>query len=248
MSFADHFSGIAPDYAAFRPRYPELLVDVLADRSPSTRTVWDVGCGTGQLSVALARRFDAVIATDAAAAQIDAAEPHPRVSYACAPAERSGLADHVADLVVVAQAAHWFDWPRFVAEAARVARPGALVALLSYGNHDIVDASPAILDAMQTYRDAVETFWPRGREHIMNGYRDLEMPWPAVEAPAIDMTMTWDREQLLGYIRTWSATQRRSAAEGPAAIDRLHTEWRRTWSDGVRYVVRWPLIVKLARR
>jgi trans-aconitate methyltransferase len=110
MTFADHFSQVAARYAAYRPHYPAALVDALADRADTRGVAWDVGCGSGQLSVALAKRFARVIATDPSRAQLDAALHHPSVDYRCEPAEASTVAD--ADLVVAAQAAHWFDWPR----------------------------------------------------------------------------------------------------------------------------------------
>ncbi len=44
------------------------------------------------------------------------------------------LPDAAADLIVVAQAAHWFDWPAFQTEARRVLRPGGVLAIWSYGN------------------------------------------------------------------------------------------------------------------
>ena len=68
-------------------------VDYLADLCSATpaRRALDCGCGTGQLAVLLARRFEQVIATDASAHQIENAEPHARVTYRVAPAERSGL-------------------------------------------------------------------------------------------------------------------------------------------------------------
>src|SRR4051812_14537823 len=120
MGFADHFSTISARYAAYRPHYPAALVELLAMHAPARHLAWDVGCGTGQLSVALATRFDQVIATDPSAAQIAAASAAPRVTYRCEPAEASTLETQSCDLVVAAQAAHWFDWPRFVAEVARV--------------------------------------------------------------------------------------------------------------------------------
>ena len=42
---------------------------------------WDAACGNGQASVGLARCFDHVTATDLSPEQIDAAEPHPGVTY-----------------------------------------------------------------------------------------------------------------------------------------------------------------------
>src|SRR5439155_16820661 len=107
--FKNHFSDRAAAYAARRPTYPPALAEFLAEVAPRRELAWDSGCGSGQLSVLLAGRFEQVIATDASAEQIAQARPHPKVRYAQAPAEASGLPAAVVDLAVAAQAAHWFD-------------------------------------------------------------------------------------------------------------------------------------------
>ena len=113
--FKDHFSERSADYAANRPTYPPQLAGFLAEHSPGRTLALDCGCGTGQLSVQLAEHFAEVVATDASAAQIAAATPHPRVRYRVAPADASGLEPVSADLIVAAQAAHWFDLDAFYA-------------------------------------------------------------------------------------------------------------------------------------
>lgn len=188
-----------------------------------------------------------MIATEPAQALLDAAPRHPRVEYRLARAEDPVLPEHSVDLSVAAQAAHWFDWPRYVAEVARVTRPGGLVALVCYG---IMHVDGADADALVTryYHDDVGPYWPAGREHIENGYRDLVWPWPAVEAPPLEMTATWTRDELVGYLATWSATVRLVNAQGPAAFDRLRANLARIWPDDERRAVTWPLTVRLARR
>lgn len=245
MTFADHFSTITRRYAVYRPTYPPALVDALAART-TPDVAWDVGCGNGQLSIALANRFSHVIATDPSQAQIDAAFRHPRVTYDVTRAEASGLTDASVDLIVAAQAAHWFDWPRFVSEAGRIAKPGALVALVSYG---IVlvdgDAGAAVT---HYYRNVVGKYWPPGREHVENGYRDLHMPWPAVEAPQLEMRAEWTRDELLGYVSTWSATVKLVETVGTAPVDALRAQLASTWPDDERRTIRWPLALHFARR
>jgi len=244
-SFADHFSALAARYAAYRPHYPAELTGLLADRCARHDVAWDVGCGSGQLSAALAARFSRVIATDPAQAQLDHAEHHPRVEYRCPSAEASGLPDASVDLAVAAQAAHWFDWPRFVIEAGRVVQPGGVVALVTYRNVELAGLAGAQL--VDYYRD-IEPYWPNGRVHVNNRYRDLELPWPALAAPPIEMTATWTRDELVGYITTWSATARFVAARGEARLDELRRCLAAVWPDDEPRTVSWRLTIKLARR
>jgi SAM-dependent methyltransferase len=247
MTFADHFSTIAAKYAAYRPRYPRALVDALADLTPHHAAVWDAGCGNGQLSVALAERFARVIATDPSQAQIDAAIAHPRVEYRTTSAEHSLLDAASVDFVVAAQAAHWFVWPEFVAELQRVARPEALLALVSYGIL-IVDGDDVNAIIARYYREDAGPYWPKGREHVENGYRDFVLPWKEIQAPAVDMIATWTRDELLGYISTWSATVKLVAARGEAPYVALQAALAEVWPDPETRTIRWPPGIRVARR
>ena len=77
------------------------------------------------------RYFRCVLATDASARQIEIAEPHAQISYRIAPAEASGIDSLSVDLIVVAQALHWFETDRFFAEAQRVLKDDGVLAVSS---------------------------------------------------------------------------------------------------------------------
>lgn len=103
------------EYARYRPEYPDTLFEFFAACCEHRRLVWDCATGNGQAAVSLGRYFDAVIATDASATQIDSALEAFSVVYRVAPAEASGITQCSVDLVTVGQALHWFDLPRFFA-------------------------------------------------------------------------------------------------------------------------------------
>jgi SAM-dependent methyltransferase len=221
-------------------------VTALAERCERRELAWDAGCGNGQLSVSLADRFEQVIATEPSQAQIDAALAHPNVEYRREPAEKSTLGNASVDLAVAAQAAHWFDWRRYVDEVERVARPGALVALVSYGILLVEGEASRII--AHYYKDVVGPYWPPGRQHVENGYRDLAWPWPSVDAPAVDMTAEWTRDELVGYVTTWSATVKLVQTAGPSAFEAFQAKLATVWPDEERRSVKWPLAIRLARR
>ncbi|HEY6853638.1 MAG TPA: class I SAM-dependent methyltransferase [Gemmatimonadales bacterium] len=224
--------------------YPAALVDCLADLAPARDLAWDAGCGSGQLSLLLAQRFDRVIATDASAEQIAHAAPHRHVEYRCAPAEVSGLTDGIADLAVAAQAAHWFDLPGYYAEVRRVARPGAVVALVSYGTVRADASVGPLID--QFYSDALGPLWPPERRLVEDGYRSLPFPFTEVTTPPFEIRVDWTLADMMGYIETWSAVRAMERVEGRGPIVAFEKQLARAWGDSkATRPVRWPLSLRV---
>jgi len=241
--FKDHFSGVASAYAAHRPTYPAAVIDYLADQLTRHDVAWDAGCGSGQLSTLLPARFARVIATDPSADQIAQARAQPGVEYRQASAEASGLEPGSVDLAVAAQAAHWFELPRYYAEVRRVVRPGGLVALLAYGVVHVDRDLIAIVDRF--YWQTLAGFWPQERKIVEEGYRSLPFPFAELQAPAFAMTATWSLAQLLGYVRTWSAVQAIERERGGDAYTGFARALTGVWGDPSRQrVVRWELAVR----
>jgi SAM-dependent methyltransferase len=245
QAFKDHFSTHAAQYAAYRPRYPAALIDYLASISPARNLALDVGCGTGQLATALAERYSRVIAIDASAQQIANAAPCERVEYRIAPAERSGVADSSVDLVTAAQAAHWFDLEAFYAEARRVAKSEAALALITYGT-GYIEAGDVDTILQHFYSTVLGPYWPPERRIVEDGYKSLPFPFREIEPPSFEMEASWSLHELLGYVFTWSAVRGAEKALGRAPIDAFQTEMTRAWGDPERRErIRWPLSLRV---
>jgi SAM-dependent methyltransferase len=243
--FKDHFSGHSRDYRAFRPTYPPGLFASLAAAAPGCGLAWDCGTGNGQAAVGLASHFDRVFATDASAEQIRHAEPHPRVEYAVAPAERCPLPDVTADLVTVTQALHWFDLDRFYAEVRRVCRPGGLLAATCYYDPS---AGPDVEPVLRRWTETVRPYWTPERAWVDAGYRTIPFPFPELPAPGFELTVEADLAWFLGYLGTWSATRLFAKANGSDAMDRFGPEFASAWGDPARVrTVRWAFNVRLGR-
>jgi SAM-dependent methyltransferase len=245
--YADHFSRLAPAYASCRPGYPDELFTYLAGLLDRHELAWDCAAGSGQATVPLARIFQRVLATDASAAMLDQAPRHPGIEYRVA-GERSGLGPGTADLVTVAQALHWLDTDRFYVEAARVLAPGGILGVWTYGTQYLDD--PAIDTQLQRfYTDVVGPYWPGERRHVESGYRTLPFPFPELEPPSFAMEERWSLSELLGYLRTWSATQRFRESQGRDPVDQLGVEIEPLWGGTASLrTIRWPLSLRVGRR
>lgn len=227
---ANWFDQGGTGYARFRPEYPPELSEWLAQIAPSARQAVDVGCGSGQLTTQLARHFDAVIGLDPSDDQIENAISHPRIGYICSSAEALPVADHSTDLITAAQAAHWFDRPAFYGEARRIAAPNAAIALISYGVLQINDT--ALMDRfIRFYRDDLGPFWPPERKLVDGGYAEVDFPFAEIPKPDLSIRLTWQLQDFLGYLSTWSAVRRAIEADRRSLLDSFTAEFSAIWGD-----------------
>lgn len=231
-------------YARYRPDYPDELAGFMAEAAPDTRLALDVGCGNGQFTRQLGDHFDAVVGSDPSAEQIAHAVPHPRVRYEVGPAERLGAEARSVSLITAAQAAHWFDLPRFYAEARRVATAGAVIALISYG---VARLDPELDARFQSfYGDELRSYWPPERRLVDTGYASVDFPFRALPAPDLRIIRDWSAEAFLGYISTWSAIRRVREAGRDAILAAFSRDVLKLWGDPeVPRRITWPINMRL---
>lgn len=130
---ARSFDLIADAYDRARPSYPDEAVAWLLDGVDDTdgARVLELGAGTGKLTEQLVSRGCRVVATDPSEAMLARLGARaPRVVRIASTAEQLPLVPGVCDLLVAAQAFHWFDAPAVLGQAARVLRPGGRLAVL----------------------------------------------------------------------------------------------------------------------
>lgn len=242
--FKDHFSGASSDYQRNRPTYPSELFAFLAEQVSGHDCAWDCATGTGQAAQLLARHFIRVIATDASATQIARAVNDPRIDYRVASAEASGLANASIDLLTVAQALHWFDIPAFFREARRVLKLRGIIAVWSY---NLLIIEPAIDEVINhLYGPVLDPWWPPERKLVESDYRDIDFPFKRIDTPVFALETRWTLDQLLGYLRTWSAVRRYQNERGSDPVIATGAALLPLWGerDTVR-TIRWPMPLRV---
>jgi SAM-dependent methyltransferase len=245
-TFEDHFSKQARDYARYRPQYPDELFGYLASIAPARRLAWDCGTGNGQAALGLVRHFEHVVATDASADQVGQAVPHERIDFRVERAEAVGLESGSVDLVTVATAVHWFDLPRFYAEARRVATSGGVLAVWTYFQFEI---APAIDPIMTRYHAQVlGDYWPKGFHHVVDRYRTLPFPFDEIPPPELEVRSLWTLRELSGFLNSWSATQRYLEQRGDHPLRAIWPALSEAWGDPDQpRPIRWPLYLRVGR-
>ncbi len=245
-SFPDHFSRQADFYARFRPGYPQSLYDFLSDLAGDNRScLLDIATGNGQAAVALADKYDRVLACDASSAQVKKAPAHPRVQYFVSRAEQIPLPDRCIDMITVAQAVHWFVFDAFYGEVRRLLKNGGLLAMWCYL---LPESGKSKVDLILNhyYTDVVGKFWPPQRKLIDDGYQQIPFPFEKITTPTFEIITDWNQEDFIGYLHSWSATQACKQETGTDPLAQISQELKTVWpgNDSIRF--HWPLILLAA--
>lgn len=236
------FTATADAYRRHRPGYPDALFDwLLAGRPPGG--VWDVvdlGSGTGLASRALAARGCRVVGVEPndamrAAATEDGGGPR----YVRGEADATGLPDASADLVVAAQAFHWFPLLPTLREIDRVLRSGGRAAAF-WNLRDGADAFMAAYDACLFQWSSEVGAVPRGGPTL----DALAAALGDVERARFRHTQSFDRDGLHG--RAWSSSYVAHGVADPvgfgAALDELFDRHASEGAVHFRYhteAIRW---------
>ena len=241
----DNFSSQSDRYAKYRPTYPSDLFEFLNLKVQNKNNVWDCGTGNGQVAYELANTFDNVFATDISQSQIDNALKADNISYSVQPAEKTNFDNGLFDLIVVAQAIHWFDFDKFYTEVKRTAKNNALLCVIGYGKLEISEQiDKAITDF---YDNIIGKYWDKERKYIDENYQTIPFPFDEIQTPNIVNIQYWTLEHLIGYLNTWSAVKHFIRQNKYNPIDKLQKDIEQIWDNEQTKQVYFPLLLRIGR-
>ncbi|MBI4055992.1 MAG: methyltransferase domain-containing protein [Elusimicrobia bacterium] len=121
----ERFTKTAELYHKHRPTYPskaiKWILKICEVKTPAT--VVDVGCGTGISTRLFVREGFRVIGVDPNEDMLAHACQAGGAEYRCGDSSNTGLPEGCANLIVVAQAFHWFDIRSTFREFKRILKP-----------------------------------------------------------------------------------------------------------------------------
>lgn len=224
------FNQHAADYAKFRPIYPIEIFEFLKQVSPSNDLAYDVGTGNGQCAVTLANYFCNVLASDLSKEQIANSVPKKNVRYFVSEAHESNIQAESVDLITVATAIHWFNFDKFYSESKRILKKEGVIAVWSYGWHECENQQ--ISNMIQKIgKEILKDFWSPQPKLIWDEYKTIPFPFVEMNHPKFNQTLYWDRNEFIGYLTTWSATQKYIQAKEEHPVKSIYTELTEIWKD-----------------
>ncbi|THU85969.1 hypothetical protein K435DRAFT_783066 [Dendrothele bispora CBS 962.96] len=168
--------------------------------TPGWGTAVDLGCGTGQATVELTP-FKHIIGVDPSQGMVEKAKkyteelyPGPTSTtrrgqifeYIQSPAEKLDfIKDESVDLVISAQAVHWFDFSSLYPALSRILRPNGTFAFWVYTEFRLPQFHPALTPMITEYHQGTEnpeeslgSFWERPGRTIQERFL-VDVPEPA---------------------------------------------------------------------
>jgi SAM-dependent methyltransferase len=200
-------SEVAARYAKVRPFFHESVMERICGFTGTSRfqKALDVGCGSGQSSIALAAVADRVIAVDSSQSMLDQAPARREISYQLGVAEQLDLAGGEFDLVSVGSALHWFDQDCFFAQCRKVMAPTGVLAV--YNDHFTAHMEDVVACKRWMRTRFAKRFPPprRGMRDI-NERKVAECGFEVVHRSSFDHLVAFSREEFIAYLLTRSNT------------------------------------------
>ena len=131
----NEFYNKANEYAIGRPTYPEEIIKKIKELGIGKHsTIADIGAGTGLLTRMLNELDCMILAVEPNIEMLNECKKYcstlTNIEYINAPAESTQIKEHSLDLIIIAQAFHWFDKDLCKAEFKRILKDNGYIIFL----------------------------------------------------------------------------------------------------------------------
>ena len=246
---ADRFSNRVANYVKYRPDYPREVVAWLKEQGALTSDsiVADVGCGPGISTKMFLENGNRVFGVEPNGPMRQAAfqylKEFPNFKRMDGTSENTNLNDASVDLIVAAQAFHWFDPETTRHEFKRILKPGGHVVLM--WNERQLDTTPFLVE-YEAFLLKYATDYEKVRHENVDKFRLGEFFQAEYQSATFENVQVFDFDGLKGRMFSSSYMPNEDAAIAAEMIGELKTLFTKH-SQGGRINLLYDTNVYLAR-
>ncbi len=239
----DNFSLRSDNYAKFRPSNPSNFFDYLDTLIISKENAWDCGTGNGQVALQLSKSFQNVYASDISQSQLDNAFKAKKIHYSKQPSEKTNFNKNTFDLIIAAQAIHWFDFEKFYDEVKRTSKENGIICIVDYGRVQVSEEIDNIINHF--YTQVIGKYWDKERRYIDKNYQSIPFPFSEIQAPKFINEHLWSLEHFIGYLNTWSAVKHFIKSNNFNPAEEVEKELNRYWAKDEFKKINFPILLRI---
>jgi len=126
-------------------------------------------------------------------------------------------------------------------------KPGGIIAAWTYAKSGVNEAVDKVMDKLA--KGILLDYWPAGSVLARSGYKDLNLPFHAVNPPSFTYKTQVDMDKLLGFAYSWSSTQLYISKHSKDPVELVKQELTDAWGNpNEKKEMTWVLALKAGRK